>query len=1007
MKTRKISLLILLLIALTQLVQSQSKSYVVPLGVFYLDASSSPYNQVKGGDTLYFQAGNRDYICLKNFKGVAGNPIVITNLNGSVVINTTHYYGIAVQNCRYIKLTGTGFKGAQYGFDIQRVTSGAGIGVGYLSSDYEIDHISIQNTLLGALYAKTDPDLTTPSTREKFTQFNTIIHDNYIAYCGDEGMYIGSTKYDGQIVTNNGRDTLLLPSLLDGVQVYNNIIKYAGWDGIQVSSASKNCKIYNNTILFDSQSGTYAQMSGIMIGGGTKCDCYNNYIADGKGDGIDCMGLGGTRIFNNIIVNPGLTYFPGDFSYPKHGIFISDNSVQKDSTFYIFNNNIINPKSDGIRFSSTKSKGNLISSNVIINPGNFNYYETDNTSTVGNDSYVMVQLSGTDITLKNNYFDRTGTLAGFSSPAMHEITDLMPIAGSLLVDAADTNPKASVTFDFSNNPRPSGLGSDIGALEYKSAAILFSGGAIASSQSICPGSVPAAFTNLTAPSGYAGTLEYKWQVSIAGATSGFSDITNTNSVAYTSGALSTATWYRRLARVTTMTDWNSAAISNAICISINPLPAAAAGANRTINLGAITQIGAATVSGSTYSWASSPVGFTSAIANPTVNPVVNTTYSMTETSNAGCTKTSNVVISINALPAANAGSNRTICQNSSTQIGASAVSGNTYSWTSSPAGFTSSLSNPTVKPMVTTTYILVEIVTATGATKTNNVLVTVNSSPILPAIGGSNMVCAGKTILLTNQTTGGTWGSSMSSIATVSSSGTVKGASAGVASIIYSVTNTSGCNTSVSAIVTVNAAPATPGNFTVFSDKVKLGQSNIIYTVPYVSGVSYVWNWSGRGVTITGSTNSVKVSFSTRATSGTLSVKAVNSCGTSSERSMVVLSYKGGVLPGVGFAADSTVQMESNINLSTDLMSSKNELTIYPNPTRGSATFEFLINEDAKVTLDIFSLTGQRIAGIFDTTVEAGSRHTIPFNQILTPGVYPCILRWKGQMISTKLMVTR
>ncbi len=109
MKTRKILLLIFLLSSIAQFVQAQSKSYIVPLGVFYLDASSSPYNQLKGGDTLYFQAGSRDYLCLKNFKGAQGNPIVITNLGGSVVINTTHYYGISIQNCRYIKLTGTGF----------------------------------------------------------------------------------------------------------------------------------------------------------------------------------------------------------------------------------------------------------------------------------------------------------------------------------------------------------------------------------------------------------------------------------------------------------------------------------------------------------------------------------------------------------------------------------------------------------------------------------------------------------------------------------------------------------------------------------------------------------------------------------------------------------------------------------------------------------------------------------------------------------------------------------
>jgi len=46
-------------------------------------------------------------------------------------------------------------------------------------------------------------------------------------------------------------------------------------------------------------------------------------------------------------------------------------------------------------------------------------------------------------------------------------------------------------------------------------------------------------------------------------------------------------------------------------------------------------------------------------------------------------------LNVNPLPAAVAGSNRTICQGDATPIGAAAVAGSTYSWTSSPAGFVS------------------------------------------------------------------------------------------------------------------------------------------------------------------------------------------------------------------------------------------------------------------------------------------------------------------------------
>jgi parallel beta-helix repeat protein len=280
----------------------QKTSYLIAIDKLYIDATDPVYKDVKAGDTLLFAAGNRNYLLIKNFQGQSGKPIVMMNTGGDVIIDTDNYYGISIQNCRYLKFTGTGDSGITYGFKIKRVANGAGMGIGELSSDFEIDHVSIENCLIAGLYAKTDPDCSLKSVRGNFTQYNTIIHDNYIANVGNEGMYIGCYSYLGQTYNCNGQNIVLYPSLLDGVKIYNNTVKYAGWDGIQVSSASKNCQIYNNTILSDSQSETDGQMSGILMGGGTKGDCYNNFISQGKGDGIENHGLGGSRIYNNIIV---------------------------------------------------------------------------------------------------------------------------------------------------------------------------------------------------------------------------------------------------------------------------------------------------------------------------------------------------------------------------------------------------------------------------------------------------------------------------------------------------------------------------------------------------------------------------------------------------------------------------------------------------------------------------------------------------------------------------------
>jgi hypothetical protein len=444
----------------------QKTSFRITPETWFLDGHDAIYKDVDPGDTLFFLTGNRDYLLIKDFQGAEGKPIVLINSGGAVLIDTDHYFGISIQNCRFVKLTGTGDPKQTYGFQVKRVSNGSGMGIGDKSSDFEIDHVSIENCSIGGIYAKTDPDCNLTSVRGTFTQYNTSIHDNYIANAGNEGLYVGSTKYFGQTVNCNGQDIMLLPSLLDGVKIYNSIIKYSGWDGIQVSSASKNCQIYNNTVLYDSQAEYENQMSGIIIGGGSKCDCYNNFISNGNGNGIESHGLGGYRIFNNIIVNAGRTFLPNDLTQMKHGIFVSDVSAQSDSSFYILHNDIINPKSDGIRFSSVKSKNNLISSNVIINPGNFDFYENGNTKFSGKDSYVMFQIANSDAILRNNYLARNTVNVGFASSNMQEPADFNLVAGSPLINSADQD--SNISFDFLGFPRPFGLESDIGAYEYNS-----------------------------------------------------------------------------------------------------------------------------------------------------------------------------------------------------------------------------------------------------------------------------------------------------------------------------------------------------------------------------------------------------------------------------------------------------------------------------------------------------------------------------------------------------------
>ena len=80
--------------------------------------------------------------------------------------------------------------------------------------------------------------------------------------------------------------------------------------------------------------------------------------------------------------------------------------------------------------------------------------------------------------------------------------------------------------------------------------------------------------------------------------------------------------------------------------------------------------------------------------------------------------------------------------------------------------------------------------------------------------------------------------------------------------------------------INVSAVPATPGTITGLAT-VCQGDTSVIYTVPPIPGgvTSYVWAYSGTGAsfTLVTSTNSVKISFSTTATTGNLTVKG-HSC---------------------------------------------------------------------------------------------------------------------------------
>ena len=130
-----------------------------------------------------------------------------------------------------------------------------------------------------------------------------------------------------------------------------------------------------------------------------------------------------------------------------------------------------------------------------------------------------------------------------------------------------------------------------------------------------------------------------------------------------------------------------------------------------------------------------------------VCPLNTTVYTVTMTDSTGCTATDNATISVNPQLHAHAGPDQISCHNDSVYIGQPPFSANgglppyTYSWSSNPAGFTSTSAMPHVYPTVTTTYYLT-VTDSLGCTDKDSVVVV--SDPALIAHPGTpQSMCLG------------------------------------------------------------------------------------------------------------------------------------------------------------------------------------------------------------------------------------------------------------------------
>lgn len=314
----------------------------------------------------------------------------------------------------------------------------------------------------------------------------------------------------------------------------------------------------------------------------------------------------------------------------------------------------------------------------------------------------------------------------------------------------------------------------------------------------------------------------------------------------------------------TVTNAAGCTATDQITVNVNSVTANA-GPDQAVCTG--QQVTLTATGGGTYQW-NNGVG-----QGVPFTPVTTLTYTVTVTSDVLCTATDQVVVTVNPLPAADAGLNDTICGGSSTNL--NATGGTTYLW-SPPTGLSNvNISNPVASPQITTTY-TVTVTDVNNCSATDQVTITVNA-PVADA-GNDATICPGNSTAL-NATGAGTY--SWSPATGLSATNIANPTASPVITTTYTVTVTDGQGCFATDSVVVNVLPAPPasaGNDTSTCDGLSV---QLIAT----GGITYTWSPAG---TLSNSNISNPVASPVTTTTYTVTVTGANGCSATAQIQVTV-----------------------------------------------------------------------------------------------------------------------
>lgn len=191
----------------------------------------------------------------------------------------------------------------------------------------------------------------------------------------------------------------------------------------------------------------------------------------------------------------------------------------------------------------------------------------------------------------------------------------------------------------------------------------------------------------------------------------------------------------------------------------------------------------------TFAWSPALHLGDSTLANPTGSITSPTLFHLHVTDRYYCAGRDSVQVDLSATPFADAGSNDTICEGTSTSLGGSPAGpvGVSYVWSNDSYLNNAGVSNPLASPPIGTTQFILSVIDA-GCEAHDTVLITVTENPVAKA-GSDDTLCSGASIVIGDIASGGTFPYS------------------------YSWVPATGLNNP--ALATPTATPATPTTYTV------------------------------------------------------------------------------------------------------------------------------------------------------------------------------------------------